>query len=807
MEKGFSSNTLKVIILGILLSGCLPAQQGAVSERDFSIISNSPESVDYGHGRVILENAVVQTGNTSLERNEDMALYLNKAQVFISNEQFLVHDCREGLTGEVSSCLKVLDEQSAPDLQNSDRKWAYNVHSSGFYQVQGFYHLRKIIDSFQSTMDFVYGLASTSNYKTAIPSTYFTTFANWYPDRQMVAYTDCGVINNSYYNPSTFSLCFGEIENYPEQKFIFDPSVIYHEMGHAITQIQLNSRNVAASIPTRADLGALGYDEASAINEAISDYWSYYITGRRHIAEWSLGIFYNQSRPLSEDDPNHAPGISKDLDSRVSYPRYINYDANDLGSKIESIHYTGQIAAHYFMALTDELINYCSMSEDSAKKYVMYFITETLAEIGDMSTRATDGGAIGTVNLSEEAAQVWINAVNPANYHTFFQKLSKYTYGILHKDQRCNGATYPIARLEHLLDSYGLLLFNTLNEDGNGKDTGHDGGNTAINEINRIKTVLISKDHLTVDARSGYVEAYIFDKREAIVDAIAAMKQQGQITEISPLLSEDAIYNNNNIKISPGEIVGIALNLYNSSNSNMGGVQVLANDWDHMKVTDWVDDTTNLTKIMHNQLPCGTFSDNFPKSEEGGSVETTMNPGDCNYITRENGQDTAAAEGADGVLGTADDLIYNADPIAPICMVQMEESGASIWAPQWKMVKELGLPATKCLSGAENINDCFVRAIKGADQAIYSKIEAGKNWAETITQGEGDVNFSLSNLLFFEISPFIPPGTVFNCRFRARFTNCKDCYYDKSNSDNFLDYEFSGAAPYQILNFRFSVTD
>ncbi|MCK5882498.1 MAG: hypothetical protein KAG61_02325, partial [Bacteriovoracaceae bacterium] len=158
MEKGFSSNTLKVIILGILLSGCLPAQQGAVSERDFSIISNSPESVDYGHGRVILENAVVQTGNTSLERNEDMALYLNKAQVFISNEQFLVHDCREGLTGEVSSCLKVLDEQSAPDLQNSDRKWAYNVHSSGFYQVQGFYHLRKIIDSFQSTMDFVYGL-------------------------------------------------------------------------------------------------------------------------------------------------------------------------------------------------------------------------------------------------------------------------------------------------------------------------------------------------------------------------------------------------------------------------------------------------------------------------------------------------------------------------------------------------------------------------------------------------------------------------------------------------------------------------
>ncbi len=811
MEKGFSSNTLKLIILGAILSGCLPVQQGSISEREFSIISNTPDSVDYSYGRVIAENAVAQTGDTTLSKSEDMAKYLQKAQVYITDEQFLIHDCREGKTGEVKSCLKVLDEQSADNLQNTDRKWAYTVHSDEFYQVQGFYHLRKVVDIYQNTLDYIYGLTnnvfSPNNYDSAISSSLFSANANWYPDRQLVAYTDCGVEDNAYYNPSTFTLCFGEVKDYPQQKFVFDPSIIYHEIGHAFTQMTMNSRNVASSIPTRVDLGALSYDEAGAINEAISDFWSYYITGRRHIGEWALAIFYKQSRPLSEDDDLHAPGIGTDADSRLEYPTYVNYDPNDLNNKVEAVHYTGQIASHFFSALTDELIDYCSMTEDAAKKYVMYFILETLAETGDMSTRATDGGTLGNINLTMAASQEWINTVNPPNFHTFFQRFTKYAYGVLDKDKRCNGVSYPLSRLESLLDSYGLLLFNTLNEDGNSVATGHSGSNTTINEINRINTVLVSKDHLILDNRTNAVEAYIFDKREDIIDAIATMKQSGQITEISPILSEDAIYNNNNIRISPGEIVGVALNLYNDSNSTMGGVQLLANDWDHMKVTEWMDDEDNNTKVILDQKPCGTFSDGFPRSEEGAIVETTSNQGDCNYITRENGAETVTTAGPDNMTGTADDLTYSPDPLAPICMVQMTENGASIWAPQWKLMKEQGLPSTKCLSGSTNTSDCFVRAIKGADQAVYSKLEAGKNWAETITKGEGKPKFNYSNLIFLEVSPYIPPGTVFNCRFRARFSNCKDCYYDSDNSDNYLDYEYSGAKPFQIINFKFWVTD
>ena len=59
----------------------------------------------------------------------------------------------------------------------------------------------------------------------------------------------------------------------------------------------------------------------------------------------------------------------------------------------------------------------------------------------------------------------------------------------------------------------------------------------------------------------------------------------------------------------------------------------------------------------------------------------------------------------------------------------------------------------------------------------------------------------------------ILPGTTFLCRFRARFTNCEDCFHDPSArpdqnvdlKDDFLAYEYSGAKPFKIFHLRFTV--
>jgi hypothetical protein len=82
------------------------------------------------------------------------------------------------------------------------------------------------------------------------------------------------------------------------------------------------------------------------------------------------------------------------------------------------------------------------------------------------------------------------------------------------------------------------------------------------------------------------------------------------------------------------------------------------------------------------------------------------------------------------------------------------------------------------------------------------------------------LNFNESELIFFEVSPWVPPGTKVNCRLRARFTNCDDCYNrqktgkrsatDPTTStiyDDFDDYEYSGALPFQIINFQFIIID
>ena len=132
-----------------------------------------------------------------------------------------------------------------------------------------------------------------------------------------------------------------------------------------------------------------------------------------------------------------------------------------------------------------------------------------------------------------------------------------------------------------------------------------------------------------------------------------------------------------------------------------------------------------------------------------------------------------------------------------------------LYGPQQdQLMIDLGLDPNNCLGGKQSTKDCFIRSIPGADNAFYSKIGAQSTWSETLTQNNNLPEFNSNNVIFFEISPWIPPGTSFSCRFRMRFTNCTNCWQDSNqNDDDYLDYEFSGDKPFKIINFEFVVLD
>src|SRR5690606_27839237 len=104
---------------------------------------------------------------------------------------------------------------------------------------------------------------------------------------------------------------------------------------------------------------------------------------------------------------------------------------------------------------------------------------------------------------------------------------------------------------------------------------------TSVNELNRKKSVLISKSF--IDLPTDRSIAYVFDSQSAIRSILSNLTFEGANVRTTEGLAGTE-YNNNNVLISPGEIVGVSLNLVNNSNSIMAGVQVLANDFDHMKI-------------------------------------------------------------------------------------------------------------------------------------------------------------------------------------------------------------------------------
>lgn len=752
-----------------ILSSCMIDAGKNLRTRDASLaLSNATAKVGIGQGRVLLDNPIILSKNNNLDESFDLNHLLST--VDITTKSFL-----KGNTScyGLEYCFEVRsNNDSLSSLQTTDGKWAFDVYSPEFLQVNTFFHLNKIFDMFFSNLTYSYSRAfdslSNPTYDSALPlgllssSNVFKGF-----NTPLMAYSSCDFENNAKFVSATYSLCFGYNLNHPKIMFAQDSSIIYHETGHAFQKLQLNFRNYASIV--KVDMGN-SIDEAASIGEGLSDYYSYYVNGRPHFSEWIVGKFYNASRPMTESDPLYGPEISTDPDQRLSYPQYLGFDPIDPSTLVMDIHEDGKIISHYLVALTEDLKAKCAMTQREASDLIIHLVSETLAEHGDLSSKGTEKNVSGIskINLNSDRSFDWFKTTNPINFRTFIQTFAKNILNNLGNADlnRCNGGIYTKDQTESLIDQYGLLLFRTYNENRNLANP-QSVTNTSVNALNRKKSVLISKSLLILDPSTNASSAFVIDDRTTIKESLMTLKEQGVIGSLSGQTPSDLGFNNNNGKVSPGEVVAVSLNLYNNSNSTMAGVQILANDWYHANASG-----------SPCQFTTAVSNDQWPLISEGGVP--------CPLIK--------ASEASD---------------FTPLCFVQSNENSSTKWVSQKDFKTKMALENSSCLDPM-NDKDCFFRTIKGVDQANFSKINSKSTWAKTFANSSTGAPPipSSANLIFFEVSKHIPPGTVFDCRMRVRFSNCDDCYHDSKRSNyDYTDTDYNGPTPYKIIHLQIPVID
>jgi hypothetical protein len=762
---------IALVLVSATVASCVPtASKGTSRGRKSATLNGAVINVGVTQGAVLTDNPIILSGNTNLAMNADLNSLASVA--FITNDSFL----RSNLScAGLEYCFEVREtKDSSSALQTSDGKWGFSTDTEEFLQVNTFYHLNKVFDQFfenlQISRALAYDAGGIPTFDSAIPSELYNLDGTFnLSNRHLTAYSNCDVENNAFFDRTNETLCFGYTKGAKKLRWATDSTIVYHEAGHYFQKLQLNLRNISGAV-VNAELGGIQYDEAGSIGEGLADFFSYYMNGRSHWGEWAAGRFLQASRPISEDDALHSPGISADREQRLTYPQYVNYDPNYPKTPAEDIHLSGMIISHYLVALTQELQTKCSMPQKEAVQNVMHLVTETLAELGDLTTTGTGpivGGTTGKINLDPLYASEWQRKVNPITFRSFAQTMAKNLYNNLGDPtlQRCGGGVYSRDNIEALLDDYGLLLFKTYNENRNL------GNGTPITPTNRKKSILIVKNALMLDPSPEANAAFVIDNRAQIAAGIKALQSSGILqTTLSQQTPSDLGFNNGNSKVSPGEVVAIALNLYNNSNSQMGGVQVLANDWNHADSTG-----------KPYRFPASMSNDQWPLISEGGIDFPAITPIEAD----------------------------SADDFAPVCFMQLNDSGSTKWVSQKEFQAKMALSDSMCLNPTTN-KDCFVRALKGADQAHFSKINPKSTWGQTMAEPETGKAYSLNwgNVIMFEVSKHIPPGTTIDCRLRLRFTNCEDCYHDSLNSNNdFKDLDYNGPRPFKIIHLQIPITD
>lgn len=784
-------------------AGSKGERNGSVGFRD-----NAPNSLSgAGFGRPIQNNPNQILGNVTPPI--DQRSVITQADVFITDNNRLEFDCELGspFNGVViSDCLEVRQTALSGYTAPNQGTWGYAPNTAEFLEVSTFYNSRVSVEDFltrQVTSKAITGTAVDND--TSIPTTYLTTtpsfwFSSDNPETPTLkVLSHCTRPTKPAFYSSSFEICMGPADNItdgfgntPFSSFNYseDLTILNHELGHVFSYTMFNQRNLAAGtalgIDRRVTFGGDFYSEIDAISEGFSDWYAYLRSNRLEVFDWIGTILPSVRRPVSETSELHPNFVTDDSTSRVKYPDFLTFDTSDVSTPVEDTHFGGQIISHFLVHMEDEIESICGVSDSGAKEIIFQLVQETLAELGDLTSNGRDSSAVDRINLIEEASTEWVTKNAPPNFRSFSQGFARHFLRIVNSTAVCNNVNFGQDRLEQILDQHGLLLFKTYNEDGSNAATGHAGANTSVTSLNRVNSVLLPKSALKIDDRSGQPSQgyYILDDPSVLANILNELQSAGKTTidqrGNSNLVS--VANSNKNSKVSPGEVIAVALNLYNDSNVTMGGIQVLANDWDHVKVDG------GETKM------CNTFEDAFPSLSQNGAPADPVVPtdGDCGFITQENGLQLTEAN----------------ETVAPICFIRKPGAQTS-WVSQEEYKEFTSTVDADCLMGGDNRNECFFRPIPGADIAWYSKIDANKNWPETFDPATAAApTFTAGNVLLFEVSEKLPPGTTVNCRLRARFTNCDDCWHDSANGDDdYLDYEYAGADPFRVFNIQFLVLE
>ena len=847
--------------------------------------SRSTASLEDNGAYVYTANPIVLSGREGLKSLTWSDKLIPK---FITSNFYLTKKCsfQEDSMNfvTVNNCLEVKNDRGVANsslIQKVNNSWQFENDTDEFYQTNTFYHAKLVQEKFNKALEFA--RAQSHSYvnvrnPSSIPYRIGNNKNYWLSDstnseKTLQVFSRCYLESlNAFFDPSKNEVCLGwnndEVANF---RMAQDPSIIYHEMGHVFVKIMMNLRNQYTNgftlerTPFQSNLGALAYDEAGAINEGIADYFAYFITARERVGEWGIGAHFDLDRPMSEENELHDGRIP----NKLRYPEYLHYEAQTPDNAIEDIHNAGQIVSHYLVSLTKEFKNQCSsirnLSEqkkhERASEYIMLLLTESLAEIGDMTGKSTDYLSQFTqffskgpllfgkdmtklffTNLNNDESFLWGQQVTPPNFRRFFRTFAKNIRTHI-TENLCTDFDYDES--ERLLDDYGLLLFKSYKDTGRGIDLAHindplteysmvdqssisfgstfnaNNASSVVHEGNRINSVLISKS--LIDLPVGKATAFVVDSRGEMESFLNSLTFEGKPIQLSDGLAS-TVYNNGNVKISPGEIVAISLNLQNNSNSPMAGVQILANDWDHMQLANPAKNYVNRTENLATHAgdiakwePCQI--DGWPLETEGGVAFTPQdahnlqNPGKCNYTTRTN-----KILNEFSLSGPTPMPTYEADAPQPICTVQFSDENETKWVSQDEHRVSMGLSDNECLNSKStgggvsldfNPNECLVRFVPGANQAVLGKLDPQKTWTETMaaTTTNGQGNLLSSAFVVMEVNKWIQPGTTFNCRLRTRFSNCQDCYNKNNSGEDYLDFDYASEKPFKVINFSFTVID
>lgn len=817
-------------LLGVLAS-CNPMELEPKNTSS-NIINNNDGSYD-GMAYIYADSpANLREGNARPGRI-DMGDYLASGgpKLITENNQLTGNCALKVFTAPHSlnePCIHVLSNAKQTQITGraTNKTFIFPVNSKEFYETNTLYHVTRGTNFFLDNLGFAFEHISymiPSAIPKSIPSYLTDTKLFWfksvlnqdsrhYRNEFLTTYSQCELDKNASFSPAGPTLCFGHFSEFPGFYFVQDPDIIYHELGHALVAIMMNLRNGRNSTTyhdLRSNLDAFGYNEAGSINEGIADYFAYLVTfdpkkSERRIGEFALGKTANQARPVSEAHPSHISVLSETSQGRLSYPEFLLYDPNYPTKSIEDVHYAGQIMTHYLVALTKKLKSVCTLPADPMEahnrvsKYTSLLLAETLAELGDLYAKGIDnsfGGPLTNganfVNLDSDSSYVWLQVNNQVTYRRFSQVFAKKIKNFISPLGYGLCPQFTKDESEKLLDDYGLLLFKTYNDLGHStKDR-----NIAFNSVNgniptlaltkvqesyRRKSTLTSKELISLakkdDQNTDRVGFYLIDNKLDIDGILQELLFKGFSVPLSTNVAGTE-YNSEDVRISPGEIVGIIPNLQNNSNISVAGVQVLANDWDHVDLS-----------------PANAANGYYIERDLTNPLRTTYK--EYKRLI------PPATEG-----------------IAPVCMVQVSDETQTRWASQKELADQMGLNNKDCLGysasnqSAEdftyNPHECLLRFLPGANTAFFSRIDPQKTYYESVlkkAETESERKFNVGNILLMEVNKNISPGTRFKCKMRVRFNNCSDCYSDpEANDADYLDYELNGHRPFKVINFEFDI--